>query len=340
MIDILDHPESNHELIALRRDAKSGLSAIIAIHDSSLGPAIGGCRILPYPTSAAALVDVLRLSRGMTYKCAIAGIPYGGGKAVIVADPMQDKTPALLHAMGDFVESLGGRYIVSFDSGTTLEDIRVVAERTRFAAGIAEGYDNASASTALGVFHCMATAWRAVSGRDLAGARIAIQGLGNVGARLAALLSKAEAELIVADVDGAKVSAMRGTAAPSDRIHAADVDIFAPCALGAVLNERSIAELKARVVVGGANNQLATPEDANRLAARGILYCPDYLANAGGIIELHHQRAGSDGAALAAHVASLADTFGEVLDRATREGSTTAEVCDRMAEQRFTGAKP
>jgi leucine dehydrogenase len=187
----LDHPDTDHELVQWRRDPDSGLEAIIAIHDRSLGPAIGGCRILPYASREAALTDVLRLSRGMTYKCAIGGIPYGGGKAVIIADPACDKTTALLHAMGRFVDELGGKYITSFDSGTTLDDVRVMGEVTAHVGGIAEGFGNASQSTAIGVFTCMEESWRHLTGGDLSGARVAIQGMGNVGRRLAMLLSEA-----------------------------------------------------------------------------------------------------------------------------------------------------
>ncbi|QGN55640.1 Glu/Leu/Phe/Val dehydrogenase dimerization domain-containing protein [Novosphingobium sp. Gsoil 351] len=334
-----DLDSSDHELVAIYRDAASDLVAIVAVHDRALGPAIGGCRMLPYATLEHALTDVLRLSRGMTYKCAIAGIPYGGGKAVIIGDPLTAKNPALLHAFGDFVESLGGRYITSFDSGTTLDDIRVIGERTQYSAGYADGYGNASASTAIGVFHCMARAWREVGGTDLRGVRVGIQGLGNVGARLAGLLGEAGAVLTVADTDPARDAQLFGAVVAADEILSADIDILAPCALGAILNERSIPTIRARVIAGGANNQLAANEDADLLRASGILYCPDYLTNAGGIVELHHQRMGSTPEALAAHLATLADTLGEVIVTAAQCGKSTAAVADHMAEARFHGAR-
>lgn len=325
----------NHELVALHRDAASGLTAIIAVHDRTLGPAIGGCRILPYRDLDAALDDVLRLSRGMTFKCAIAGIPYGGGKAVIIADPQTDKTPELLHAFGAFVESLGGRYITSFDSGTTLDDVRTIGERTQYAAGYADGYGNASESTAVGVFRCMQASWQSIAGADLAGVRVGIQGLGNVGSRLARLLIDAGAVLTVTDKDSSTAAELPSTWTTPEQIHAADIDIFAPCALGAVLNERTIPDIRARIVCGGANNQLATPDDAERLRARGIVYCPDYLVNAGGIVELHHQHIRSNATALCEHLSSLADRLTEVLVQAQTENVDTVTIADRIVAERL-----
>ena len=338
-MDPLDHPDSDHELVQWRRDPETELSAIIAIHDRSLGPAIGGCRIYPYASREAALTDVLRLSRGMTFKCAIGGIPYGGGKAVIIADPARDKTTALLHAMGRFVDDLGGKYITSFDSGTTLDDVRTIGEVTPHVGGIAEGFGNASQSTAEGVFTCMEASWRHLTGRDLAGARVAIQGLGNVGRRLAAMLHKAGARLIIADVDPRACEGIEAQITSPDMIHAADADIFAPNALGGVLNPATIPAIKARLVCGGANNQLASAGDAEALRERGILYCPDYLANAGGIIELHYQRGGGDHAALGRHLASLGDTVREVIAEAEATGATTAAVADAIALRRIEAAR-
>ena len=338
-MNLLDHPDTDHEMVMFRRDAATGLEAIIAIHDRSIGPAIGGCRILPYTSREKALYDVLRLSRGMTYKCAIGGIPYGGGKAVIIADPATDKTAALLHAMGQFVDELGGKYITSFDSGSTLEDVRTMGEITEHVGGIAEGFGNASQSTAMGIFHCMQAAWEAQSGSDLSGTRVAIQGMGNVGRRLAVLLREAGVRLIVSDIDPAACDGIEAEIVSPEDIHRVAADIFAPCALGGVLNSATIPELAARLVCGGANNQLAEPEDAERLCARGIAYCPDYLANSGGIIELHYQRGGGDHAALARHLASLADTTFEVFARAERTGETTAAIADAIAMDRVKAAR-
>lgn len=306
---------------------------------------MGGCRILNYPSPEHAITDVLRLARGMTYKNAIANIPYGGGKAVIVADPQTDKTTDLLHAMGEFVQSLNGRYITSFDSGTTLDDVRTIAERTDFAAGTLMEAGNASASTAYGVYQCIRAAAERVFGTpDLRGATVAIQGAGNVGARLADHLAGAGVQLLIADadVDAARRVAEKTGArivAPDDILHA-KADIFAPCALGGILSEGSIPTLTVRAVVGGANNQLATQDDDARLRAAGILYCPDYLANAGGIIDLHYQRTTWTKQAVEAHVAELADTFREIADRADRLATGTAAVADTLARERFKTATP
>lgn len=338
-MNTFDHPDTDHELVQWRHDPATGLNAFIAIHDRSLGPAIGGCRILPYSSREAALQDVLRLSRGMTFKCAISGIPYGGGKAVIIAEPSRDKTTALLHAMGRFVDDLNGKYITSFDSGTTLADVWTIGEVTPHVGGIADGFDNASQSTAEGVFTCMAAGWHHLTGAGLAGASVAIQGMGQVGRRLAALLYQAGARLILSDVDPLACDGIDGKIVAPERIHAADADIFAPCALGGVLSRETIPEIRARLICGGANNQLTAVGDAEQIRDRGILYCPDYLANAGGIIELHYQRGGGDRAALRRHLASLADTLQHVIDEAKESGATTAAVADAIALRRIRAAR-
>ncbi len=330
----------NHELVTSRSDRVSGLQAIIAIHDSNRGPAIGGCRIYPYASTDDALTDVLRLSRGMTYKTAIADIPYGGGKAVIIADPTRDKTVALLEAMGDFVESLGGRYITSFDSGTSLDDVRMIATRTSHASGISDRAFDASESTADGIFACLKVAAEAAFGTpDLSGVTVAVQGAGSVGRKLIRRLRDVGASFIVADKDQAlaeQVAAeMGGRAVAASEIHRVAADIYSPNALGGVLNAVTIPEIKARAVVGGANNQLAVAADDQRLADAGILYCPDYLANAGGIINLHYQESTWDADALSGHVSGLADTFREVIARARRNQKPTGEIADRIAEERF-----
>ena len=329
-----------HVLVTARQDTASGLSAFIAIHNENRGPAMGGCRILKYASQDHAIKDVLRLSRGMTYKNAIANIPYGGGKAVIIADPRVEKTSKLLHAMGEFVQSLHGRYITSFDSGTTLEDVRTIGERTDFVAGTLAEAGNASGSTANGVYYCMRAAAERIYGTsNLSGLTVAVQGVGNVGGRLAERLAADGARLIVADADEARArqvaDATGAAVAGIDEILSAKADILSPCALGGVLTAQSISELKAKIIVGGANNQLATAEDDERLRAAGILYCPDYLANAGGIIDLYYQRSRWTSDAVDKHVSSLADTFREVVDR-SREGRLgTAMVADALARERF-----
>jgi len=339
----LEHPDyDQHELVSFHADRHSGLKAFIAIHNSNLGPAIGGCRMLPYASSADAVTDVLRLSRGMTYKCAIAGIPYGGGKAVIIADPEIEKTTALLHAMGDFVNSLQGKYITSFDSGTTLSDVEIMGERTAFVGGIKAGAGNASASTARGIFICIEKAVNAWLNMDsLAGARVAVQGAGNVGARLTRLLVDAGAEVSLADVNLSRaqlVAAETGAKLVDPKyIHALDVDVFAPCAMGGIISQNTLREVRARVIAGGANNQLAEPHYARDLSDLGILYCPDYLVNAGGIIDLHYQRSNGSRDALHRHLYFLGDTLLDIISGAKRTGQTPIEVANEIVHQRLAG---
>lgn len=333
-----------HELLASWSHAASGLRAIVAIHSTALGPAIGGCRMQPYPTLADAASDVLRLSRGMTYKTAIANIPYGGGKAVIIGDPDRDKTPELLLAMADFVQSLGGRYITSFDAGTGLEDVLVMAQQTDFVAGFEGDNENASASTALGVFACMKAAARAQLGdRCLRGVRVAIQGLGNVGSRLASLLAQEGANLIVADIDPAKAAFWAGNTGASlahpDEILFADVDIIAPCALGSAVQLAGIDRIKARIIVGSANNQLLHDDVAVALHRSGILYCPDYLVNAGGIVNLHYQRSNWSRPNVDRHVLSLAETLEQVIDEAQLEDLPPLAIANKVAERRIAAAR-
>lgn len=335
---------NDHKLVTARSDRASGLEAIIAVHDDTRGPAIGGCRIYPYPSTADALTDVLRLSRGMTYKTAIADIPYGGGKAVIIADPARDKTVAMLHAMGEFVESLGGLYITSFDSGTSLDDVRTIATQTSHASGISEEAFDASESTADGVFACLrAAAEMKLGARELSGLTVAVQGAGSVGSKLIKRLRGEGAAFVVADKDQAlaeRVAAeFGGRVVPIAEIHRIDAEIFSPNALGGILNEVSIPEIKAKVVVGGANNQLAVPADDRRLLDAEILYCPDYLVNAGGIINLHYQESTWDVDALCAHVARLADTLREVVSRAGYSRKPPGEVADLVAEERIANAR-
>lgn len=333
----------DHILVTTRHESLRGFSAFIAIHNENRGPAMGGCRILNYASTELAITDVLRLARGMTYKNAIADIPYGGGKAVIIADPAKDKTTDLLHAMGEFVQSLNGRYITSFDSGTTLDDVRTIAQRTDFAAGTLAEAGNASASTAYGVYQCMrAAAERLFGTADLGGVTVAVQGAGNVGSRLAGYLASAGAQLLIADADedaARRVAETTGaTIVGTDDIWRIKSDILSPCALGGTLSAETIPALAARAVVGGANNQLATRDDDERLRAAGILYCPDYLANAGGIIDLHYQRTNWTRQAVETHVSGLADTFREIADRAEYLATGTAAIADALARERFQGA--
>jgi leucine dehydrogenase len=329
-----------HEQVCFASDRRSGLRAIIAVHDSTLGPAVGGCRMYPYDDDACALEDVLRLSRGMTYKSALAGLPFGGGKSVIIGDPACDKNTALMHAMGDFIESLGGRYVAAEDSGTSVEDLREMAQRTRHVSGIAltEAGGDPSPYTALGVFIAMRRALQYRLGSDdLDGIRVAVQGLGHVGFHLASALRAEGALVFGADVNAENLARAEHelgvTPVASDEILALDVDVLAPCALGGVLNSQSVACVRAGVIAGAANNQLATEEDGARLQDRGILYCPDFLINAGGIIDVHYQRSGGDRARLKPHIAAIGDRLQTVLERADRLQQPTQKIAEGLARE-------
>ncbi len=298
-----------HELVAFGTDEASGLRAIIAVHDTTLGPGVGGCRMYPYASDDEALHDVLRLSRGMSYKSALAGLPMGGGKSVIIGDPRQHKSRELMLAMGDFVHSQAGKYVAAEDSGTGVADIRTMAERTPHVSGMEDNEfgGDPSPSTAWGVYLGMRTAVRHRLGVDsMAGLKVAIQGLGNVGYHLARHLRGDGATVYGADVQADNlrraVQDLGVQAVDTADVLTLEVDVLAPCAMGAVLNRNSIPQLRAGIVAGAANNQLAQAEDSLQLQDRGILYCPDFLINAGGIIDVHHQRIGSPDAEKQAHI--------------------------------------
>ncbi|MGH6618579.1 MAG: Glu/Leu/Phe/Val dehydrogenase dimerization domain-containing protein [Alphaproteobacteria bacterium] len=333
----------NHELVAFGADPDSGLRAIIGIHNTNLGPALGGCRMWPYADEDAALRDALRLSRGMTYKAAITGLPYGGGKSVIIGDPRTGKTEALLRAMGRFVDSLGGRYHTAEDVGTTVADMDVLRKETRYAHGFSASSGDPSPATAYGVLMGIQAALAFTRGSDdLRGRTVAVQGLGNVGRRLCRYLADAGAHLLVADIDAAAVDrAIRefgATPVSPDAIHRAKADVFAPCALGAILNDRTIPALGAPIVAGSANNQLAEPRHGAALKARGVLYAPDYVINAGGLIDVYLGENGDEKAVLA-RTAKIYDTALAVFERAAREDAPTGTVADRIAEERFRGGE-
>ncbi len=334
-----------HELIVCEDHAATGLRAIIAIHSTVLGPAAGGCRMWPYATTADALFDVLRLSRGMSYKNAIAGLPFGGGKAVIIGEPPKHKTPQLFEAFGRFVDSLGGRYVTAEDVGTTTSDMANVARVTRYVAGLRRAPGQAGGDpapkTALGVFLGIKAAVGFKLGRsDLEGLSIAVQGLGNVGYDLAGLLAAAGARLKVADVRKAAVERvcdeLKASAVAVEDVLDEDVDILAPCALGAVLNAHSIPRLRARIVAGAANNQLAQERDGQALLAAGILYAPDYVINAGGIINVSREyQGGATEAQVLEDIGQIPLRLTEIFERARRENRATNEVADEMARERL-----
>jgi len=338
----------NHEQVVFGHDQASGLKAIIAVHDTTLGPALGGCRMWNYASDEEALRDVLRLSRGMTYKSALARLPLGGGKAVIIGDPRSGKSEALFHAMGDFVDSLGGRYITAADSGTGVAEMQMMAQRTRhvagagqreaFGGGVRDG--DPSPSTAYGVFVGIRAAVRHRLGRDdLQGLKVAIQGVGQVGFGLARHLKDAGAELWVTDIHDANqrraVEQLGAHAVGQQEIFGLDVEVFAPCALGAVINPQTLEALRAPIIAGAANNQLASPELADELQRRGVLYAPDYAINAGGIIDVCYERTGGSTAQLKAHIEGIEATLEEIFRRSREEGATTTAIADRMARERL-----
>jgi leucine dehydrogenase len=288
---IFEHPEfDDHELICFMTDPATGLRAIVAIHTTSnLGIAGGGCRMWPYASDDLALRDVLRLSKAMTYKLALAGIPSGGAKSVVIADPHKDKNEALLRALGRAVHGLAGRYVIAEDVGTTPADMEIIAKETPYCAGRAGGSGDTTPPTAYGTFLALECAVRRRLKRDdLKGLKVAIQGVGGVGFRLGELLTERGAELVITDINpeaqARAVERLGARAVEGEAIYDADVDVFAPCALGDVLTEDNIARLKCSVVAGAANNQLPTDAQAETLAKREILYVPDFVANMGGVM--------------------------------------------------------
>ena len=346
---LFSHSEfDDHHEVVFCRDAAAGLTAIIAIHDLGRGPALGGCRMWPYENEDEALTDVLRLSRGMTYKSALADLPYGGGKSVILGDPRSDKSEALFLAMGRFVESLGGRYVIAEDVGIGVPDIETVAKETGHVAGVtAGGSGDPSPATAWGVFNGIRAAVVHRLGRsDLNGVKVAVQGLGSVGYALCGFLAESGAELVVTDIDRAAVeravAELGAMAVAPEAVLDAEVDVFAPCALGAVIDDQAVERLKAVVVAGSANNQLAEPRHGALLKDRGVLYAPDYVINAGGVINISHEtRPGGtpyDKSRAFAHVGRIHDTLLEIFQDADKAGLPTSEAADRLAERRFKGS--
>jgi len=332
------------------QDHATGLKAIIAIHSTVLGASLGGTRWKPYASTADALVDVLRLSRAMTYKSAAAGLDLGGGKAVIIGDPAQDRSEEFLRAYARFVHSLSGRYITAEDVGTTIDDMDFMSKESPYVAGISEslgGSGDPSPVTSIGVLSAVkATAQHLWGSDSLENKHICLSGVGKVGSALARHLAEAGARLTIADIvpeSAQRVAAETGAEVVDvDKVHAVACDVFSPCALGGILNETTIPELSCQAVVGAANNQLATAEDAETLRAAGILYVPDYIGNAGGVINIACEAdpGGYDATRARERVASnIFDSTTDVLEIAARGGVTTAEAADRRAEARLEAAR-
>jgi leucine dehydrogenase len=339
--------QEGFEQVAYGHDSDTGLQVIVAIHSTVLGPGLGGTRFWPFASEEDALVDVCRLAKGMTYKHAAAGLEQGGGKAVIIGDPRTMRTDALILAYARFVDGLAGRYVTAEDVGTTQADMDLIKTVTPHVTGTSEargGSGDPSPATALGVLWAMkGVAERLWGSTTLEGRHVCISGVGKVGAALADHLHAEGCRLTVADVraDAATTVAERTGAAivPAEDAHAVVCDIFSPCALGAVLSATTIPELRARAVVGSANNQLATPEDARRIDDAGVLYAPDYVVNAGGVINIAHERGGYDRRGAEERIRGIRDTVRRVLDLAELEGTTTAAAADLLAERRIAAAR-
>jgi len=337
-----------HEQVVFGADEATGLRVIVGIYSTALGPALGGTRFYPYAGEAEALADVLELSRAMAYKNALAGLDHGGGKAVIIGDPLVDKSEDLLLAYGRLLEGLGGRYVTACDVGTYVADMDVVARATRFATGRSPdqgGAGDSSVLTAYGVFQGMRAGAEHLWGAPtLAGRRVGVAGVGKVGRHLVGHLVEDGASVVVADVSGAAVEAVRAAYPGVEAVHdtealvRADLDVYSPCALGHALTDEVVALLSARLVCGGANNQLAHPGVEDLLAARGILYAPDYCVNAGGVIQVADELHGFSFDRARAKTAEIFGTTARVLATAADEGISPATAADRLAERRMAGA--
>ena len=335
--------EGGHEQVLFCEDKRAGLKAIIAIHNTTLGPALGGCRMWPYETEEAALTDVLRLSRGMTYKAAVAGLNLGGGKAVILGNPREHKSEALFRVFGRFVESLNGRYITAEDVGTTVHDMEYIFMETKYVTGVAPahgGSGDPSPVTAFGVFQgLLASANAQFGSTDLNGKKVAVQGLGNVGKNLCQHLVENGAKITVTDIDQERCEWAAGefgaTVVEPEAIYDVDCDIFSPNALGAVINDTTIPRLKCQVVCGGANNQLQENHHAEKLGERGILYAPDYVVNAGGLINVYVEMEGYIRERALRMAEGIYANTERVINISKEQGVTTAVAADRFAEERI-----
>jgi leucine dehydrogenase len=342
-LDAYDYGEVHFKL-----DKATGLRAVVAIHDTRLGPALGGCRFIHYDSDEAAVVDALRLARGMTYKAALAGLPHGGGKSVIIRPPQHFDRVALFRAFGKFIDDLRGHYITAEDSGTGLEDMEVIRAVTRWVTGVDPsrgGSGDPSPFTALGVRRGIEACVEHQLGKStLQGVHVAVQGVGHVGYHLCRELHACGAEITVADVDPLKAERahreFEARVVPLGTIFDVDCDVFAPCALGSALNDETIPRLKARIVAGAANNQLAVPHNGDDLNARGILYAPDYAINAGGLINVAQEVVGYDEKLARAKTMNIHETIAEIVQRSEKLKAPTYKVADMMVEERLAAARP
>lgn len=340
-MDIRKIDAPGHEDVVACHDAETGLRSIIAIHNTKLGPGLGGTRFYPFESEEAALADVLRLSQAMTYKSAAAGLDFGGGKAVIIGNPRTDKHEGLLRAYARFVDSREGRYITTEDVGTSVADIDVIAQETKHVTGTSSGSGDPSDATAWGVFSAMRTVAKRLWGAEtLAGRHVAIQGVGKVGSGIAEHLASDGARLTVADIfeEAALRIATKYDAevVPTQEIHTVDCDILSPCALSGEINAETVPDMRCAAIIGCANNQLATPDMADAVAQRGIVYAPDFIVNAGGVINIAYEVGRRyDKDAAFAHAWRIGETIARVLDVADEQGITTEAAAEHIAEERL-----
>ena len=331
---------SDHEQLVFCQEPSSGYRGLIAIHNTTLGPALGGTRYWHYKSESDAVIDALRLSRGMTYKAAVAGLSLGGGKSVVMADHGTQDREAIFRAHGRFIESLKGRYITAEDVGTSPADMDHIHLETEHVVGLQGRSGDPSPVTAYGVYHGIKAAAKVKFGSDsLAGKTIAVQGCGHVGYYLCSYLHEEGARLIVTDIDTEKVKRVvdefRAKAVGLDDIYGVQADVFAPCALGAVINDATIKWLKVKVVAGGANNQLAEERHGDMLEEKGILYAPDYVLNAGGLINVNSELEGWSAERAKRKAGEIYDTLLRLFDLAKEEGIPTYRAADRLAERRI-----
>lgn len=336
--------QHGHEQVVYCSNREVGLKAIIAVHSTVLGPALGGLRMWPYATEQEALNDVLRLSKGMTYKAAVAGLNLGGGKAVMIGDNRTTNREMLFRAHGRFVDSLGGRYITAEDVGTSVEDMDFVHMETKHVTGIGSKSGDPSSVTAHGVFRAIEASAKERWGSDsLEGKRVALQGCGNVGFHLARELFAAGATLVVTDIDEFRikrvVDATHADVVEPEAIYGQKADIFAPCALGGIINDATLPQLRVEIVAGAANNQLLEPRHGDELAEKGILYAPDYVANAGGVINVYSELTGWTRDRALRKADEIYETVLSVFGIATRDGIPTYLAADRVAEQRISAVR-
>ena len=336
--------EMGHEQVLFCYDKDSDVKAIIAIHNTGLGPAMGATRLLPYTSEEDALRDVLRLSRGMTYKAACANIPAGGGKAVIIANP-EDKTDKLLRAYGRFVESLNGRFITGQDMNISPEDVRKIGQETKYVVGVSEKAGGPAVTTAIGVFLGIKAAVEfQLPKKDLNKIKVAVQGAGNVGKNLCHQLHNHGVEIFVTDMKKEKAEEIKNlygaTIVEPNEIYSLDVDVFAPCAMGGILNSTTIPQIKANIIAGAANNQLEDEQVHSKLLqSKEVLYCPDYVINAGGLINVYNEMIGSDDEHALQQLENIYESLSSIFKKAKDQGVTTYEAAKLLGDERIRKAK-